>query len=80
MIVVKRYGSRPRVSRSSDGVAFETRARTLVADHHPTLQRVAAVSRDHVADKSAVILRDLEAARDEAAARLDQHLKDLGYA
>ena len=51
----------------------------LVADHHAALERSALAWHDNLADKYGTALRELEAERDAAAARLDEHLAELGY-
>ena len=56
------------------------RIERLVAEHFATVERSTITWYDNLADKYGTTLRDLEAERDIAAARLEQHLKELGYA
>ncbi|MAT05936.1 MAG: restriction endonuclease subunit M [Acidimicrobiaceae bacterium] len=48
-------------------------------DCYSSLQRQVVAWHDNLADKYDTTLSELEATRDEAAARLDKHLQDLGY-
>jgi type I restriction enzyme M protein len=51
-----------------------------LSDHYGGIERLMIAWHDNLADKYGVTLRELEASRNEAAARLDKHLQDLGYA
>lgn len=48
-------------------------------DHYADIQRRITAWHNNLADKYAVTLHQLESARDDAAARLARHLKELGY-
>jgi type I restriction enzyme M protein len=64
-----------------DRVSGELRSRIdkLVDDHYADIQRRVTAWHDNLVDKYAVTLHQLETARDDASARLAQHLKELGY-
>ncbi len=66
---------------ATDVVIGELRSRieSLAGDHYSALERQVIGWHGNLADKYGVTLRQLELARDEAAARLDKHLQDLGY-
>lgn len=66
---------------ATDVVIGELRSRIkkLVDDHYAGIERQVIAWHVNLADKYGTTLRGLEATRDEAAARLDKHLKDLGY-
>ena len=51
----------------------------LVADHFTTVERAALAWYDNIVDKYGTTLGDLDAERDAASARLEKHLKELGY-
>ena len=51
----------------------------LVADHNTTIERSTLTWYNNLANKYGATLRQLEAQRNTAAARLNQHLKELGY-
>ncbi len=75
-----------RLAAMTDDDAFERvsaalhgRIERLVDDHSADLQRRLTAWHDNVADKYAITLHQLEAARDDASARVAQHLKELGY-
>ena len=55
------------------------RIEKLVADHFADIEQSALAWYDNLADKYGTTLQDLEAERDAAAARLQKHLKELGY-
>ena len=55
------------------------RIERLAADHSADLQRCTLAWYDNLVDKYGTTLRQLEAERDAAATRLDQHLLELGY-
>ena len=55
------------------------RIEKLVADHFATVERRTLAWYDNLVHKYGITLRDLEAARDTATARLEKHLKRLGY-
>ena len=55
------------------------RIERLVDDHYAEIQRRTTAWHDTLADKYAITLHQLEAARDDASACLAQHLKELGY-
>ena len=58
---------------------LRSRIENLVADHFATIERSTLTWHDNLANKYGTTLRHLEAERDAAAARLEKHLKDLGY-
>ena len=58
---------------------LRSRIDKLVADHFANIERSALAWYDNIVDKYGTTLRDLEAERDAAAARLQRHLKELGY-
>jgi type I restriction enzyme M protein len=66
---------------ATDIVIGELRSRVekLARDHYAGVERQAIAWHDNLADKYGITLRQLEATRDEAAARLDKHLQELGY-
>jgi type I restriction-modification system DNA methylase subunit len=67
---------------ATDVVIGELRSRIeqLLDDHYSGIERQVIAWHDNLADKYGTTLRELEAAtRDEAAARLDKHLQELGY-
>lgn len=75
-----------RLVAMTDDDAFERvstelgdRIEQLVDDHSADVQRRITAWHDNLADKYAVTLHQLEDARDDASARLAQHLKALGY-
>ena len=75
-----------RLVAMTDDDAFERvstelgdRIERLVDDHSADVQRRITAWHDNLADKYAVTLHQLEDARDDASARLAQHLKALGY-
>ena len=55
------------------------RVEQLVNDHYADLERRITGWHVHLARKYGTTLRRLDAERDEAAARLDTHLRELGY-
>ena len=59
---------------------LRSRIEKLVADHFASIEQSTVVWFDNLASKYGMTLRELEANRDEAAARLEEHIKDLGYA
>ena len=58
---------------------LRSRIEKLVADHFATVERNTLAWYDNLVHKYGTTLRDLEADRDTAAARLEKHLKRLGY-
>ena len=58
---------------------LHSRIEKLVDDHFATVERNTRAWYDNLVDKYGTTLRDLEAERDTAAARLEKHLKRLGY-
>ena len=58
---------------------LRSRIEKLVTDHFATIERSTLAWCDNLADKYDTTLRQLETERDTAAARLDQHLRELGY-
>ena len=58
---------------------LRSRIEKLVADHFANIERSALAWYDNIVDKYGTTLGDLEAERDAAAARLQRHLKELGY-
>ncbi len=78
--------ARKRLAAMSDAESFQrvsaelrSRIDRLVAEHYADMQRRTTSCYDNLADKYAITLHQLEAARDNAAARLAQHLQELGY-
>ena len=55
------------------------RIEKLVDDHYSTIEHHTLTWYNNLADKYGTTLRELETQRDNAAARLNQHLKELGY-
>ena len=55
------------------------RIEKLVADHFAAIERSTLAWYDNLVNKYGTTLRQLESERDGTAARLDQHLKELGY-
>ncbi len=58
---------------------LRSRIEELVTDHSATIERSVLAWYDNLVNKYGTNLHELEAQRDAAAARLDHHLKDLGY-
>ena len=58
---------------------LRSRIEKLVADHFADIERSTLAWYGNLADKYGTTLRDLESARNAVAARLDRHLKELGY-
>ena len=58
---------------------LRTRIEKLVTDHYTTIERGVLDWYNNLADKYGTTLHELETHRDNATARLDQHLKELGY-
>ena len=58
---------------------LRSRIHKLVADHNTTTERTTLTWYDNLTNKYGTTLRQLETQRDTAAARLNQHLKALGY-
>lgn len=58
---------------------FQTRIEALVIAYFADIERTALAWYDNLVVKYGTSLRDLESQRDTAAARLDTHLKELGY-
>ena len=58
---------------------LRSRIEKLVADHFADIERGTLAWYDNLLHKYSTTLRDLEAERDAAAARLERHLKELGY-
>ena len=58
---------------------LRSRIEKQVADHFADIERNTLAWYDNLVNKYGTTLRDLEAERDTAAARLDKHLKELGY-
>ena len=55
------------------------RIEKLTTDHFADIERSILTWYDNLANKYGTTLRHLESKRDTAAARLDEHLKELGY-
>ncbi len=55
------------------------RVEKLVADHFAEVERSVVDWYDNLVNKYGTTLESLETERDTAAARLDKHLKELGY-
>ena len=58
---------------------LRNRIESLVAEHFAAVERSVLAWYDNLVGKYGTTLRDLEAQRDSAAARLDKHLQELGY-
>ena len=58
---------------------LRSRIEKLVADHFAAIERSTLAWYDNLVNKYGITLRHLEFERDTAAARLDEHLKRLGY-
>ena len=58
---------------------LRSRIEMLVTDHFANIERSTLAWYDNLLHKYGTTLRDLEAERDVAAARLKEHLKELGY-
>ena len=58
---------------------LRSRIEKLVADHFADIERSTLAWYDNLLDKYGTTLRDLEIERDAAAARLEEHLRELGY-
>ena len=58
---------------------LRSRIEKQVADHFADIERSALTWYDNLVNKYGITLRHLEFERDTAAARLDEHLKRLGY-
>ena len=58
---------------------LRSRIDNLVADHFATIEHSTFTWYGNLVKKYGTTLRDLEAERDAAAARLEKHLKELGY-
>ncbi len=59
--------------------ALCNRIEKLVTDHFATIENNTLAWYNNLANKYAVPLHELETQRDNAVARLEQHLKELGY-
>jgi type I restriction enzyme M protein len=66
---------------ATDTVTGELRRRIdrQVDDHTAAIERQTTAWYDNLVDKYGTTLRQLEAARNDAAARFDKHLQELGY-
>jgi type I restriction enzyme M protein len=78
--------AKKRLASMNETEAFErvsnelqSRIQRLVSDHYADILRRITAWHNSLADKYAVTLHQLESARDDASARLAQHLKELGY-
>ena len=58
---------------------LRSRIENLVADHFAAIERGTLAWYDNLVDKYGTSLRDLEAERNAAAARLERYLTELGY-
>ena len=58
---------------------LRSRIERLVVDYLATIEHSTLAWYDNLADKYGITLGQLETGRDTAAARLNQHLKELGY-
>ena len=58
---------------------LRSRFERLAADHLAAIERDAITRYDNLVAKYSLALQDLEAQRDSAVARLEKHLKELGY-
>ena len=59
---------------------LQSRIEKLVTDHLADIERDTLAWYDNLVNKYATTLHELEAERDAASTRLNQHLRDLGYA
>ena len=57
---------------------LRSRIAKLVADHFAAIERSTLAWYDNLVNKYGITLRHLEFERDTAAARLDEHLKEVG--
>lgn len=66
---------------ATDVVIGELRSRIerLLGSHYSGIERQVIAWHANLADKYGTTLRELEVTRNEAAARLDKHLQELGY-
>jgi type I restriction enzyme M protein len=78
--------SRARLAAISDAAATDvvlgelcSRIERLLGDHYASVERQVIAWHGNLADKYGTTLRELEAARAEATARLAKHLQELGY-
>ena len=70
----------PLADASTEAIGvLRSRIENLVADHFATIERSTLTWYDNLVNKYGITLRDLEVERDAAAARLERHLKELGY-
>ena len=69
----------PADARTQAIGVLRSRIGKLVADHTATTESRTLIWYDSLADKYGTTLRQVETQRDTAAARLNQHLKELGY-
>ena len=58
---------------------LRSRIENLVAEHFANIERSTLAWYDNLVNKYGTTLRDLEAERDAATARLEKHLEELGY-
>ena len=58
---------------------LHSRIDRLVADHFADIERCVLAWYDNLVNKYGITLRQLESERDNAAARIEKHLKRLGY-
>ena len=58
---------------------LRSRIQKHVADHNTTTERTTLTWYNNLTNKYGTTLRQLETQRDTATARLNQHLKELGY-
>ena len=58
---------------------LRSRIDKLVADHFADIERSALAWYENLVNKYGTTLRELEAEREAAAARLEKHLRELGY-
>ena len=70
---------RPANAPSEAISVLRSRIEKLVADHFADIERDTLAWYNDLADKYGATLRDLKVERDTAAARLEKHLKELGY-
>ena len=80
LVARQMLGAMSRADAPSQAIGvLRSRIEKLVADRFATIERSTLAWYDNVADKYSTNLHELETERDTAAARLNQHLKELGY-
>ena len=70
----------PLVDAPTEAIGLlRSRIEKLVVDHFAAIERSTLAWYDNLVNKYGTTLQNLEAERDAAAARLQKHLKELGY-